>query len=81
LSFWASTLLLAQSNPASFVLQSLVAKQELPHAQSQLDTKTQSRLVGSYGRLPLSFEANHGQTDARVKFLSRGSGYTLPHQR
>ena len=27
--------------------------------------------------LPLSFEANQGQTDARVKFLSRGPGYTL----
>lgn len=25
----------------------------------------------------LSFEANQGQTDRRVKFLSRGSGYTL----
>jgi hypothetical protein len=31
----------------------------------------------SYGKLPLSFEANTGQTDARVKFLSRGNGYTL----
>jgi len=27
--------------------------------------------------LPLSFEANHGQTDSRVKFLSRTSGYSL----
>jgi hypothetical protein len=27
--------------------------------------------------LPMSFEANRGQTDRRVKFLSRGSGYTL----
>jgi uncharacterized repeat protein (TIGR01451 family) len=26
---------------------------------------------------PLFFEANNGQTDARVKFLSRGSNYTL----
>jgi hypothetical protein len=33
--------------------------------------------VESYGRLPLSFEANHGQTDGKVKFLSRGSGYNL----
>jgi hypothetical protein len=30
-----------------------------------------------YGKLPLSFEANHGQIDSRVKFLSRGSGYCL----
>lgn len=27
--------------------------------------------------LPLSFEQNQGQTDARVKFLSRGPGYTM----
>jgi len=27
--------------------------------------------------LPLSFEANQGQTDAAVKFLSRGNGYAL----
>ena len=26
----------------------------------------------SYGKLPLSFEANRGQTDARVQFLARG---------
>ena len=30
-----------------------------------------------YGNLPLSFEANHGQSDSKVKFLSRGSGYSL----
>ncbi|MGH7815675.1 MAG: hypothetical protein ACREQI_16935, partial [Candidatus Binataceae bacterium] len=30
-----------------------------------------------YGNLPLSFEPNRGQTDSRVKFLSRGPGYTL----
>jgi hypothetical protein len=34
-------------------------------------------LVESYGRLPLSFETNRGQTDSQVKFLSRGSGYSL----
>src|SRR5207247_10239732 len=28
-------------------------------------------------RPPLSFEANEGQTDPRVKFLSRGSGSTF----
>ena len=31
----------------------------------------------SYSRIPLSFEANHGQADKRVKFTSRGSGYSL----
>jgi uncharacterized repeat protein (TIGR01451 family) len=28
-------------------------------------------------KAPMSFEANQGQTDKRVKFLSRGAGYTL----
>ena len=40
-------------------------------------SRVQPRLVEAYGKLPLSFEINRGQTDARVKFLSRGSGYTL----
>ncbi len=35
------------------------------------------QLLQSYGQIPLSFEANQGQTDAQVNFLSRGSGYAL----
>jgi hypothetical protein len=31
----------------------------------------------AYERLPIRFEANHGQTDSRVKFLSRSKAYTL----
>ena len=38
---------------------------------------TQPRLAESYGNLPLSFEINRGQTDPQVKFLSRGSRYSL----
>src|SRR5215470_15220642 len=38
---------------------------------------TQGKLLDNYGRLPLRFEANEGQTDARVRFLSRMSGFTL----
>jgi hypothetical protein len=40
-------------------------------------TTSNPRLLDSYGKLPLSFEANQGQSDGRVKFLSRGSGYTV----
>jgi uncharacterized repeat protein (TIGR01451 family) len=35
------------------------------------------RAVEGYGKLPLSFEVNQGQTDGPVKFLARGQGYTL----
>ena len=34
-------------------------------------------LLEDYGKLPLVFEANQGQSDARVKFFARGSGHTL----
>ena len=34
-------------------------------------------LSQAYGRLPMRFEANQGQTDEQVDFLARGSGYTL----
>jgi hypothetical protein len=38
---------------------------------------TTARVIESYGKLPLTFEANAGQTDPQVKFLARGAGYTL----
>ena len=43
----------------------------------QLGPTARARVVAGYDRLPLSFEANQGQADGRVKFLSRRSGYTL----
>ena len=46
-------------------------------ARSTLDDATQERIVADYGNLPLSFEENLGQTDAQVRFLSRGRGYAL----
>jgi hypothetical protein len=36
-----------------------------------------TRINEAYGRLPLSFEANRGQTDSEVDFLVRGAGYTM----
>ncbi|MGD1100881.1 MAG: choice-of-anchor D domain-containing protein, partial [Terriglobia bacterium] len=54
------------------------AENTLPdHQVHALPTKIQPQLIASYGKLPLSFEANQGQTDARVRFLARGSGYTI----
>src|SRR6516162_2598710 len=44
---------------------------------SRTPQATQPRLIDAYGSLPLSVEANQGQSDSRVKFLSRGSGYSL----
>src|SRR5688572_15828586 len=30
-----------------------------------------------YGKIPLTFEKNQGQTDSSVDFVARGAGYTL----
>ena len=54
----------------------------IPHSliatpTNQVSQASKQHLVETYGRLPLSFEANHGQTDGSVQFLSRGNGYTL----
>ena len=46
-----------------------------PASDAEMTSKV--RLRESYGRLPLSFEANQGQADRAVQFLSRGSGYDL----
>jgi Bacterial Ig-like domain (group 3)/Beta-propeller repeat len=43
----------------------------------QLLSGATASILQSYGQVPLSFEANVGQTDPSVHFLARGSGYTL----
>ena len=40
-------------------------------------TQTHAELEQTYGKLPLVFEANKGETDPRVKFLAHGRGYAL----
>ncbi len=46
-------------------------------ASPKLSEAGRQRVVEAYGKLPLTFEANQGQTDGRVKFLSRGRGFTV----
>ena len=51
-----------------------VSKTEI---ESNMETAEKGHLAANYGSVPLHFEANAGQADAQVKFLSRGSGYSL----
>lgn len=44
---------------------------------AQVATATRAQLLDAYGKLPLHFEVNSGQSHRDVKFLSRGAGYTL----
>ncbi len=46
-----------------------------PTAFAALEAATPGRF--DFGRIPLSFEANQGQTDSQVRFLARGPGYGL----
>src|ERR1019366_5623414 len=45
-------------------------------AASPLSQPTGAKLSSDYGKLPLAFEPNMGQTDPRVRFLARGGGMT-----
>lgn len=51
------------------------AQQQLPEP-STVDSNSRAAQA-SYGRLPLIFEANAGQTARDVKFLAHGPGYTV----
>ncbi|HTA75724.1 MAG TPA: SBBP repeat-containing protein [bacterium] len=41
------------------------------------DNSREATLRSNYGKLPTAFEVNEGQTDSRVRFIARGSGYVL----
>jgi hypothetical protein len=46
-------------------------------AAAEPDAATKRRINAGMQQLPMSFEVNRGQTDARVKFLARGGGYAV----
>jgi len=52
-----------------------ISQQRPDSGQSQ--SAVQVPAVAKYGELPLAFEANRGQTDASVRFLAGGNGYSL----
>ena len=48
------------------------------HAKpSKADERVKKQVGETFGKLPLSFEANTGQADSELKFIARGSGYGL----
>ncbi|MFC1981423.1 SBBP repeat-containing protein [Chloroflexota bacterium] len=51
--------------------------QAMPAPLDKPDAVTKAQVSETYGQLPLSFEANQGQADDQVRFLSRGNGYNL----
>src|ERR1700730_6443779 len=57
----------SQANPA--IQSAATSSQTPPPAREKASV--------AYGKLPLSFEANQGQTDKSVNFVARGGGYSL----
>ena len=57
-------------------LSSLLLAFAVTSVPSQAQESTQ-QAGANYGKLPLSFETNQGQTNPSVDFLSHGRGYTL----
>jgi uncharacterized repeat protein (TIGR01451 family) len=49
----------------------------LAQASGTADAALQQQARTAMANAPMNFEVNRGQTDKRVKFLSRGAGYTL----
>jgi uncharacterized repeat protein (TIGR01451 family) len=47
------------------------------HPSAKLPANNPEGIRAAFGRLPLSFEPNQGQSDVRAKFLTRGNGYGL----
>jgi len=66
-----SALTMAQSSPVPRIKQPRAGG--APNGVSQPDTATRGNMVEGYGKLPLSFEANQGQTDAS-SVASQASG-------
>lgn len=40
-------------------------------------TVSEAKLLDDFGKTPLNFEINAGQTDSQIKFLTRGTNYNL----
>ena len=69
----AAVLLVIANWPSCFGREAATSE-TLAHAPAE---RASTRLVEGYGKLPLRFEANEGQHDGQVKFVSRGRGYAV----
>jgi hypothetical protein len=81
LSLYALTLSLVVGSlgaAALFVSRRAPTRNDVRSEASRVDAATPSHDAReTYGRIPMSFEANRGQTDESVNFLARGAGYAL----
>jgi hypothetical protein len=74
-----SAALLAQNQHSLSILPSSSGTSSKPAQKGSANVNVirEKKILERYGKLPLTFERNQGQSDPNVKFLSRGGGYTL----
>jgi beta-propeller repeat-containing protein len=84
LAVFAGSRLKTVSSSVGSVVRGPTQQQHLPSSQrnplvnsAYSQPTNQLQVSAAYNSLPLYFEANRGQTDPQVKFVSRGRGYTL----
>jgi len=74
----ATTTQLTTSVPAAAVGSPMLPTAAVTDAASdRVHLGTSPAIAANYATLPLSFEANQGQTDPPVRFFSHGQGYSL----
>lgn len=66
-----------QSNTLCLLALAMIPALATANASKSIAPISKTVVQENYGHLPLSFEANSGQIDSQVKFLSRGYGYGL----
>lgn len=75
--FSSLALVLSLATPGATIPADSNASTSNSPTQNQPDAATKARVLQAYAKLPLSFEANQGQTNKQVKFLTRGNGYSV----
>jgi hypothetical protein len=63
--------------PVSRLQKNNVKQLQINNMPAEIPEAKKQQVMESYGRIPLSFEANQGQTAGEVNFLSRGNGFNL----
>jgi len=71
-----------QSTPGATIVerqtkQSPIADNSASDPSAEKKEATHSQASETYGRLPLRFESNQGQTDERARFISRGNNFNV----
>src|ERR1044072_5567969 len=75
-TLWRTALILLLAAALIF-LSTRLLRSSLASQSVSAPLPTKAEIADQYGKLPLSFEGNEGQTDPAVKFISHGPGYDL----